>query len=53
MKKGGVPTYYHSALAGTTVKPGSSSVLPVMAEMNGNEEWDRSRIAGLWRGNGG
>ena len=39
-RKDGETTYYHSALAATIVKPGNTSVLPVMAEMivNGDGE---------------
>jgi hypothetical protein len=37
-EKDGVTTYYHSALAGTIVKPGSGAVLPVMPEMISNED---------------
>jgi hypothetical protein len=36
--KDGETTYYHSALAGTIVRPGSNSVLPVMPEMITNED---------------
>jgi hypothetical protein len=38
--KDGVTTYYHSALAGTLVKPGSNDVIPVAPEMirNGDVE---------------
>jgi hypothetical protein len=31
--KGGVTTYYHSAMAGTIVKPGNTMVLPVAPQM--------------------
>ena len=36
--KDGVTTYYHSALAGTIVKPGNTAVLPVAPEMITNTE---------------
>jgi hypothetical protein len=38
MTKDGVTTYYHTVLAGTIVKPGDTTVLPVMGEMIGNED---------------
>ena len=34
--KGGVTSYYHTVLAATIVKPGDTTVLPVMGEMIGN-----------------
>jgi hypothetical protein len=36
--KEGVTTYYHSALAGTPVKPGNTAVLPVAPEMITNTD---------------
>jgi len=36
--KEGVTTYYHSALAGTLVKPGNTAVLPVVPEMITNTD---------------
>jgi hypothetical protein len=41
--KDGVTTYYHSALAGTIVKPGERSVLPVMAEMIRNGDGEKKQ----------
>ena len=41
--KAGETTYYHSALAATLVKPGNSSVLPVMAEMICNGEGNKKQ----------
>ncbi|MDR0636828.1 MAG: hypothetical protein LBF87_07095 [Treponema sp.] len=37
------PTYYPSALAGTIVKPGEASVLPVMAEMIRNRDGEKKQ----------
>ena len=51
--KDDVTTYYHVALAGAIVKPGDTSVLPVMAEMTAAGTGTRSRTAGLRRRNGG
>ncbi|GHV41816.1 hypothetical protein AGMMS49546_18590 [Spirochaetia bacterium] len=39
----GVTTYYHSALAGTIVKPGNTSVMPVMAEMIHNGDGEKKQ----------
>jgi hypothetical protein len=36
--KNGETTYYHSALTGAIVRPGSNSVLPVMPELISNED---------------
>jgi hypothetical protein len=41
--KDGVTTYYHSALAGTIVKPAEASVLPVMAEMIRNGDGEKKQ----------
>jgi len=43
--KDGVTTYYHSALAGTIVRPGNTTVLPVAPEMirNTNEAEDSKK----------
>lgn len=41
--KDGVTTYYHSALAGTIVKPGNTSVMPVMAEMIHNGDGEKKQ----------
>jgi hypothetical protein len=41
--KDGVTTYYHSALAGTIVKPGERSMLPVMAEMIRNRDGEKKQ----------
>ena len=47
--KDGVTTYFHSALAGTIVKPGKTAVLPVAPEMiintDGSEKQDCERNA--------
>ena len=43
IRKDGETTYYHSALAGTIVKPGEASVLPVMAEMIGNGDGEKKQ----------
>jgi hypothetical protein len=39
-------TYYHIALAGTTVKPGDSAVIPVMPEMITNKDGAEKRDCG-------
>ena len=39
--KDDITTYYHVAPAGAVVKPGDTSVLPVMAEMIANGDGDR------------
>lgn len=48
-EKDGMSTYYHSALAGTIVKPGNTQVLPVAPEMiintDGNKKQDCERNA--------
>jgi hypothetical protein len=41
--KDGVTTYYHTILAGTIVKPGETTVLPVMGEMIGNEDGEEKQ----------
>ena len=41
--KDGVTTYYHSALAGTIVKPGNTAVLPVAPEMITNEDGEKKQ----------
>ncbi|MDR2802877.1 MAG: hypothetical protein LBB22_01140 [Treponema sp.] len=53
MTKGGVTTYYHSAPAGAIVKPGSTSVMPVMpvmAEMIGNGDGEKKQDCELAAG---
>jgi hypothetical protein len=50
MTKGGVTTYYHSALAGAIVRPGSTSVMPVIAEMIGNGDGEKKQDCELAAG---
>jgi hypothetical protein len=40
----GITTYYHSALAGAIVKPGSTSVMP---DGGDDRQWGRWKEAGL------
>jgi hypothetical protein len=41
--KNGETTYYHSALTGAIVRPGSNSVLPVMPELISNEDGEEKQ----------
>ena len=45
--KDDITTYYHAALAGAIVKPGDTSVLPVMAEMTASGDGDKKQDCGL------
>jgi hypothetical protein len=53
LTKGGVTAYYHSALAGVLVRPGDTSVMPVMAEMIRNGDGEQKQGCELAAGNGG
>jgi hypothetical protein len=43
----GEAAYYHSALTGAIVRPGSGSVLPVMPELTTNEDGEEKQDCGL------
>jgi hypothetical protein len=42
-RKNGETTYYHSALTGAIVRPGSNAVLPVMPELISNEDGEEKQ----------
>jgi hypothetical protein len=44
--KDGETTYYHSAVAGVLVRPGSTRVIPVVPEPIGNEDGEEKQDCG-------